>query len=326
MAGADLAAKLSEEGVDSWLVDALERVARTGDRSLDPYLSTVGEATVVAETQATCRCHFVRIDPQGRPRVTALVNMLANQVVDYCIPRSRMQEAFDFYEQTGSSEKVLQLQREASELFTTLKTSGEGGELLLYALLEIALGIPQILCKMPLKTNNQMHVHGADGVHARALPDGKLVVYWGEAKLYANVNSAIDAAMEGLASFLGDTGDGHARRDILLLRDHADTGDAELNEALVRFFTDDTEEASQLVVRGACLVGFSLDDYSDPHDEDGYTIREEVASAIESWQERVGTAINSKQIESFELEVFLVPLPDVQDFRDELKNRLGLSA
>jgi len=48
---------------------------------------------VLAGTNATCRCHFVRIDPQGNPRVSALINMLVDQVVDYCIPRTRIEEA-----------------------------------------------------------------------------------------------------------------------------------------------------------------------------------------------------------------------------------------
>jgi hypothetical protein len=188
------------------------------------------------------------------------------------------------------------------------------------------LGLPQILCKMPLKTNPQVHYHGVDGVHAQALADGKLAVYWGEAKLYADVNAAIDAAMSSLAPFLLDAGDGAARRDVLLLRDQADTGDPELTAALVRYFTDDTAEASQLVVRGACLVGFSMDDYTDPMQDDGATIRAEVADAMGRWHTRLGTAVANEKLATFELEVFFVPLPSVQDFRDQLLRRLGLTS
>jgi len=224
----DLAARLREGGVEAWLVEAVERLARDSGRSLDPYLTTVGNASVLDDTRASCRCHFVRIDPQGNARVPALINMLTDQIVDYCIPRSRIEEAQGHLERTGSTDKILQLQREATSLFTKIKTTGEGGELLLYALLEIALGLPQILCKMSLKTSQQMHYHGVDGVHARALEDGKLAVYWGEAKLYADVNAAIDAAMTSLAPFLLDTGNGASQRDVILLRDNADTGDPEL--------------------------------------------------------------------------------------------------
>lgn len=325
MSTPDVSTQLQAGGVESWLVEAVERLARSEGRSLDPYLVTVGEAPILEDTRATCRCHFVRIDPQGNPRVSALVNMLVDQIVDYCIPRSRLNEALDHVVRTNSTEKVLQLQREAKGLFTQIETTGEGGELLLYALLEIALGLPQILCKMSLKTNPQVHYHGVDGVHAQALDDGKLAVYWGEAKLYADVNAGINAAMTSLAPFLLDTGGGASERDVLLLRDHVDTGDEDLTAALVRYFTEDTVEASQLVVRGACLVGFSMDDYPEPFDQGGESIRAEISEAIEQWHQRATTAITNEQLATFDLEIFLVPLPSVQDFRDLLLSRLGLT-
>lgn len=323
MSTPELTARLVNDGVDDWLIKALQRLARDKDRSLEPYLVDVGEIKVLDDTSANCRCHFVRLDAQDRPRVAALIDMLVDQIVDYCIPRSRIDEAMDHMVHTGSTAKVIQLQREAKALFTTLQTSGEGGELLLYALLEIALGVPQILCKMSLKTNANVHYHGVDGVHAQALPDGKLAVYWGEAKLYANAHKAIDAALSSLAPFLLDVGGGAAQRDVLLLRDHADTGDETLNATLARYFTDDTTEASQLVVRGACLIGFSHDDYASPHDTDGQ-VRREILDALARWQSRIGNGIANEHLESFELELFLVPMPSVEEFRDGLKAKLGL--
>lgn len=93
----------------------------------------------------------------------------------------------------------------------------------------------------------------------------------------------------------------------------------------MRYFTDDTLEASQLVVRGACLVGFSIEDYPDPFEGDGLSVRTEVSDAISRWHERLGTAIANENLAAFELEVFFVPLPSVQDFRDLLLKRLGLA-
>jgi hypothetical protein len=321
-----LVTQLRERGVDAWLVDAVERLARADGRSLEPYLVTVGAPPTLADTATTCRCHFVRIDPQGTPRVPALVNMLVDQVVDYCIPRSRIDEARDHFLRTNSTEKILQLQREAKGLFTKIKTTGEGGELLLYALLEIALGLPQILCKMSLKTNAQVHYHGVDGVHAKALADGTLAIYWGEAKLYADVNSAIDTALKSLAPILLDDGSGAAQRDVLLLRDHVDAGDGQLTAALVRYFTEDTLEASQIVVRGACLIGFSMSTYPHPFEDDNQSVRANIDAAMKRWHDRVAQAISTERLASFELEIFLVPLPSVQAFRDHLLSRLGLTS
>jgi hypothetical protein len=318
--------RLRRDGVDEWLVEAVAGLARSKNRSLDPYLVTAGDPVVLTDTATTVRAHFVRLDPAGRPRTAALIAMLVSQVVDYCIPRSRIQEALDHLDATGSTEKILQLQAEARSLFTRIKTTGEGGELLLYTLLEVALGLPQILCKMSLKTSSQVHYHGVDGVHATALENGNLAIYWGEAKMYASVNGAIDAALKSIAPFVLDAGGGAADRDVLLLRDHLDAGDERLTQALVRYFTASTLEASMLEVRGACLVGFSLDDYPNPHDADGATVREEIKTALAEWHDRLRTGISTRKLESVDLEVFCVPLPSVEDFREALLTSLGLAS
>jgi hypothetical protein len=326
MSGLDLAADLQGQGVDTWLIDAINGLARTTPGALEAHLRAIGEASSLAGTQATCRYHCVVVDPNGQARVPHLVQMLARQIVDYCIPRSRINEAVAAFSRTRSTEELLRLQAEARALFTELKLSGEGGELLLYALLELGLGIPQVLCKMPLKTNANMHIHGTDGLHARALPNGNLAVYWGEAKLYATANGAIDAAIASLAPFLHSGGLGPAERDILLMRDHADTGDPALTTALVRYFTEGTMESSGVEFRGACLVGFDYPHYGTTFNDVPDNVQKEVSEAIATWQARVARVIENEKLVSFNIEVFCVPLPSVQQFRDLIKTHLGLRA
>lgn len=311
-------------GVPAWLVAAVDRLARGDAGNFDGLLVTVGEPIVLGGTRATCRCHFVARDGNGRPRVRALAARLAEGVLDYCIPRSRIIEAADHWQATGSSHRLVRLAEEARALFTTQEKSGEGGELLLYTLLETVLRIPQILCKMPLKTSANMHFHGTDGIHARVLDNGNLALYWGESKLHAAVNSAIDDCFNSVAPFLLDTDGDAAERDLLLVRDNLDAGAAEVTAALVKYFSEDAPERSQLEVRAACLVGFNLDDYPNPHAESGTEIREEVAAAISRWQTRIGDRINQHVLHEFELEVFFVPVPSVDDFRGSIRAELGL--
>lgn len=71
MSTPNVSTRLREGGVEAWLVEAVQRLARNEDRSLEPYLLTVREAPKLADTSATCRCHFVRIDPQGNPLLVA---------------------------------------------------------------------------------------------------------------------------------------------------------------------------------------------------------------------------------------------------------------
>jgi hypothetical protein len=310
--------------VDQWLVNAIARLPRNEKRSLEPYLITAGTPVVLDTTRTTCRYHFVRVNPNGHVQMHKLVTMLADQIVDYCIPRSRILEAQKSFAETRSTEKILRLQHESRELFVRMDKSGEGGEILLYALLEVALGLPQIVCKMPLKTNREVHFHGIDGIHVKALENGNLAVYWCESKLHADVKSAMNSALASVAPFLLDAGGGAASRDVLLIRDHADTADPKLTDVLVRYFTSDTIESSMVEFRGACLVGFSLDAYADYFDETNARLRDDIEEQISEWTDRVRQTLLIRNLAAFEIEVICVPLPSVDEFRSAFREAVGI--
>lgn len=319
-----LARILGDEGFSAWMIDALNERARLDPAVLDACLVTVGEPTLIAETRATVRCHFVARNAHGRPVVKKLARTLAHQITNYCIPRQRIEEAKEHLLKTGSVSEFARLQDEARELFSDLDTSGEGGELLLYTMLESILGVPQILCKMPLKTNPRMHVHGVDGVHARVLDNGNLALYWGESKVHARVSDAIDECFESISPFLvGD--EEESRRDLLLVRDNLDLGDNRLTAALIDFFDDRNPRSNAVEVRAACLVGFDIANYPEPHDESGAKIVDAVAKKIARWHERIADRIADHELEAIEMEVFCIPMPSVDKFRSALKERLGLS-
>lgn len=302
----------------------MDRLVRGHVNDLDAYLVSVGTEVLLEGTRANCRCHFIGRDGNGRPRVQALAKALAEYAVDYCIPRSRIEEALGHYQLTGSTNLLVRLSEEALQLFTSLDKSGEGGEMLLFLILEHLLGIPQILCKMSLKTNSQMHVHGTDGVHAMALPGGGLALYWCESKLYQSVDAGIDACFTSIAPFLLDQGGGESTRDLLLLRDNLDTGDPELDECLVRYFIADTLEATSVEVRGASLVGFDLDGYPDPFGSGDGSVSAHVGTMIEDWFDRIGKNVAKLSLEAFALEVFCIPFPAVGEFRLALRHALGI--
>lgn len=315
---------LAAQGVDPWLIEAFEDLVHSGDRDFDTWLTTVSKEVPIEDTKARCHCHFVARDGNDRPDVEGLAKWMSMQIANYCIPRSRLREAAEEYELTEASKGFLRLGREARELFSRAESSGEGGEMLLYLLLEIGLGLPQLLCKMPLKTNREVHYHGVDGIHGALGEDGKLGLYWCEAKVHADVAKATRECFKSLAPFLLDPGDGAAQRDLVLVRDNLDTGDPRLTAALQRYLTDTSVESRLREVRGACLIGFSLEEYPDPHEADGVSVVKEVAEAIEGWFERAGTSLRRHELEAFEIEVFCVPMPDVAEFRAALKRNLSL--
>lgn len=308
--------------MDDWFVDAVNGLARGTAADLDGHLVTVGTEQMVGETKTRCHVRFVARDANDRPLIAPLARMLANHIVDFCIPRSRIDEARQRLDNHGSTDQLVALQREARELFTSISNSGEGGELLLAVLLERLLEAPQLLCKMSLKTSSQMHVHGTDGIHVRALGQGRLALYWGESKLHGSFTSAIASAFQSIGPFLTDDGNGPAQRDLLLVRGHLDTGDADLDQFLRDYFTEGTVTATMREVRGASLVGFSLDDYPHPYDADG-EIDAPVAAAIAQWVDQIGKRVSGAGLDSFDITIFCIPLPSVEDFRAAIQQALG---
>jgi hypothetical protein len=295
-----------------------------GERDeLEAFIRRVREPLLLESGKARLHVHWIPSDRNDRPLVKRLARALAANAIDFCIPRRRIEEAKAHLARTGSTSKLSLLDQEARRRFTHLLRSGEGGELLLWALLETGLGIPQVLTKMAYKTDNELHVNGADGIHMTSIDDG-MAVYWGESKVYDNFQSAATACMSGIAKLLLDEGMGEADEDILLLRDNLDIGEKELSLQLAEFFTLESDKAMQLEVRGACLVGFGHDPYSDPDSPDADALQL-IADTVDEWAASLNSRVKSRNIASFELEVFCVPVPSAQGFRDAIEEAVRFS-
>src|SRR6185437_10271366 len=175
--------------------------------------------------------------------------------------------------------------------FTDLAKTGEGGEMLLFLLAERFLKLPQILCKMDLKTDTRMHYHGADGVYTGVTPEGLLKLYWGESKIYKDVGAAIRDCLASLAPFLiePENEDAERERDLLLLSDKADLSNPALTDALKKYFDKSSMMSKQVQYCGVALVGFDASFYP----KDGVkAVADEIAEASRSeltnWSTRIG--------------------------------------
>ncbi len=157
---------------------ALKRSLRRGSSQITTHLISLKRDIPVGKTKTRLHCYFLPLDGNGRVRWKPLAEFLRDQIIDYAIPRRTIEGAFKQAEDTGSAAAVSNLHERARQLFTHLAKSGEGGELLLFAMAEAIFGITQIICKMTLKTSTSMHYHGSDGVYAEARPDGGLNLFW----------------------------------------------------------------------------------------------------------------------------------------------------
>jgi hypothetical protein len=249
-------------------------------------------------------------------------------VADYAIPRSQLAKAKARDAKYNSTEAVAALVEQARRSFTDLAKTGEGGEMLLFLLAERFLKLPQILCKMDLKTDPRMHYHGADGVYAGVTDNGMLKLYWGESKIYKDATAAIKACLASLAPFLVEPEHEGAERerDLILLSDKADLSDPALTEALKRYFDKNSIMSKRVQYCGVALVGFDAPFY--PGDQ-VKAVADQIAEAakvgLESWRAIIGERLKLEKLEQVEIELFCLPLPSADDFRAAFLKAMGLA-
>jgi len=303
------------------------RLLRSKPSELDAYFGEIGVSTAIASTQATVHCRYLKLDGSHSPRVKDLADRLARELINYAIPRSEIEAAATSASGPHDAKFHAALYRKATRLFTDLAKTGEGGEILLYLMAETYLRLPQILCKMSLKTSSQMHYHGVDGVHGAVDPvTGTLTLYWGESKLYATPSGAIDACFTSLAPFVLPTGGSATplKRDIELITDNIDLGDPATEAALLRYLNPDDPLFNKLTYRGIALVGFDSDSYTPATTPlvEG-TLLNILQTSVASWHNSCGFHINKHKVAEIGIELFCVPFPSVEAFRDAFLTEIG---
>jgi Cap4 SAVED domain len=277
------------------------------------------------------RLHFPTIN-QGKAAIWELVNAILDYMTPFALHRSQVEELEREYGRIPADEyrkKCERQQREAISLFIRAQKAtnknGEAGELLLFLLTEWILKAPQLLAKLPLKTNRDMPVHGTDGIHVGYLP-GKntLCTYWGESKLYGDVNKAIATAVESIEKAL--RAESTEYELALVARNISGAGLTPEQKSLLLSFLDpiEGENYNSRVNVTTCLVGFDFDAYKQL---DANSDEQQFASlALTKLQElapRLSASLKAAGIQSHLVEMFFFPVPSVQDLRDQFQAKIG---
>jgi hypothetical protein len=266
------------------------------------------------------------VDAGGKVKIARLAEFMRAMLADYAIPKKKLTAARARDLKYNSTGAVARLHQEAMNLFTDLKKTGEGGEMLLYLLSERFLKMPQVLCKMDLKTDTAMHYHGADGVYARTNTDGVVKLYWGESKIYGNVTDAIRDCLASLSPFLTEPdNEGAGReRDLLLLSDKADLNDEALTTAFRKYFDKASTKSNRVQYCGVALIGFDAAFY--PNEVTNVLADDVVNSAkvaLDEWSAKIGKRIIEEKLAKFEIEFLCAPLPSASLFREAFLKTLG---
>jgi hypothetical protein len=304
-----------------------ESLIKGKKEELEAYLREVISPAPIDATNSEIHSYMLRLDGNGRARTNDFAVFLSNKIIDYCIPMSQIKEAKEKDALYNTTAYTLALGRKARDLFTDLPKTGEGGELLLYLLTQNILSIPQLLCKMPLKTSSEVHYHGSDGIYGRYDDEcKKLTLYWGESKLYTDICDAMTDCLESIKPFLTEEGviGRRKERDMVLFRDGVDLSNPDMQAAILEFLNPDEKAYLNLQYRGVCLVGYDDKFYpTQPNTKTEDDIIGLIANQKNEWNRQLATRLKYRKLESFILKIFIVPFASVEEFRQEFLRLVG---
>ncbi|MER9657886.1 DUF1837 domain-containing protein [Mesorhizobium sp. M0152] len=327
---------MSQQSIDqaeSPDLDTVLAALRRDYSKLGPRIRELQHEVACECAGVTLRLHFPAFR-QGKTTVHELVELAWLHLTPFTLTRKEI-DAVRALQSTLSFEdfliKTTQLNDAAAKLFIkahkATNRNGEAGELLLYLLTEWILGAPQLIAKMTLKTNSQMPVHGADGVHVRYCPEtARLFLYWGESKMYGDVGAAITAAAASIVKSLEPDEQGHELQLVQRNIDFTGLG-TDGKAALLRYLDPHEEEYNERKDVITCLIGFDFDGFQkasaagDQGAEDAFrALAKEKLAAVAP---KVSAALKTAGLDSQDVELFFFPFPAVQEFRDLFQARIG---
>lgn len=268
----------------------------------------------------------------GKPMVQAFCKNLKRSLVDFCLPMAEVKKAKKQYDETGDEDVFYELQDKARDLYmrarNETKRSGEGGELILFLLLE-QIGAPQVVSKMALKTASDMPVHGSDGLHiGPSDAEGcDLVFYIGESKLHHSYDGALADALSSVVTLSTDAK--KSEREIQLVTDNLDKSG--FDEGFLSKLEEYLDPYSAQYIKRkdvhACLVGFDCVNYDEisaenPEDAEERLVRE-LKDLASSKLGNLSKRLEKEKYNKIDFCFFFLPLPSVEEFR-EMFNRVVL--
>lgn len=270
------------------------------------------------------RFHHIKFNGNGIPMVKALACKLYEYIIDYCLSARERSD-------TLTPQQSMILSKQARDLFRHPKITddspdktGEAGETLLFFLMEAVLGAPQLVAKMELKTNSNDEVKGSDGIHVRWNEKDKLVdLYFGEAKLYKKVSSALDEALKSISSFHESEMYKHEFNIVTKFFKYAND---EIKNAISELIISG-EPGPNIRLNHACLIGYNWHKFNKLKVTNEQSLEQHFLKEFKNDFPRLKKLLedkfNSFPQKHLKFDVFFIPFPSVTDFRNEFNAALN---
>ena len=280
----------------------------------------------------TLRAHFPSIT-QGKAAVHELLDVMIHFLPWFALPRSEVAAAEAKLAKLDPKTAFVEISKiiqAARALFIkankATNRSGEAGEFILSILTEWILKAPQLIAKMSLKTNPEMPVHGADGIHGYYTTESKkLVLYWGESKVYTDVGQAMTEAVKSIVEANMPEKQKHELHLVSRYIDFAGLGH-EAKTDLLRFLDPFDEAYNTKLHVTTCLIAFNCQHYSSILSEGENAeakfralLEDQLAALSKQFGDRLKKANLGHQL----VELFLFPVPSVDELRAAFHSKIG---
>ncbi|WP_129658449.1 DUF1837 domain-containing protein [Rothia halotolerans] len=307
-------------------------------RNRDKFMALFYEPTSAAlQTKTNLHLHILRVQ-NGNFDLPGLYRELKGNSAAYVLSRLNYQKMIDDPSLVMEIASKVQSQFRKPE-----KTSGEGGEIILYSLLEGHLGAPKVLSKMELKTSSDHYVHGSDGVHLLRVDDNTFQLIFGESKMYGDAGTVGASAKRGIKAAFESIGKVHREGfdfdtwlvDSELLKEQLD---AEMLEALSAIILP-SDGSSSIKTHHAfgIFVGYEVD-VSDLRPEDmgldeiEVELKKRATDAIETEHDLIRAEISNRSLGSYPFHIYAIPFAKrgtgddrlgIEEVRFDLAAQLG---
>lgn len=213
------------------------------------------------------------------------------------------------------------------------KNSGEIGELALFIILEAFFSAPKILSKMRIKTNNEVHVHGADAIHALLNEEEILTLIIGEAKFRNSRSNCLNDALLSLRGFINSYLKVDKEIELIESNINHDILDPALRGKLLKYFGNFTPESNQLQKTIAVFLGYDrsslykdLDIIETPEDRIAELNKRYLKHASEAADEflKLLSEENNPQFYQVKFIYALLPFSDLNYLKEQFYELAGL--
>ncbi|MFM0390989.1 HamA C-terminal domain-containing protein [Paraburkholderia phytofirmans] len=269
---------------------------------------------------------------EDEPMLAEFSAHLANKIIGYCLPRKRILKELSRHQSNplDMTSAISALRREAREAFQQYREkcparSGEAGEMLAYLFTEHFLRAPMAIAKMHTKTNSDMPVFGADGVHVRYRTDiDSLEVFYLESKVHKTIGSAATDAAKSISDFR------QGKQRSLELKLALDFGnfdhlDDSAQEALADFLDPYSgAKTAKRLDRHASMLAYNEPAFSKVKGAGaGEEVRAKFLDRCDARHRTVTGAYAARTLPQENIVTFVFGLPSVSDFRREFERALS---